>query len=111
LVSWISLGWRIVQPSKHSSLLHLRGGWEPGRDAIHACGTPLVELARLTEKTPGRVLAKLKYLNPGSSKKDRIAMQMIEEAEAEGKLVREKTYIEASVTILEKSYYFANWFD
>lgn len=38
-------------------------------------------------------------------------MQMIEEAEAEGKLVGEKMYIEASVTILEKTYYFANWFD
>ena len=32
----------------------------------------------------GRILGKLEYLNPGFSKKDRIALQMIEEAEAQG---------------------------
>ena len=49
-------------------------------DAIGA--TPLVELARLTHDLPGRLLAKLEYLNPGHSKKDRIARQIIEDAEA-----------------------------
>jgi cysteine synthase A len=48
--------------------------------------TPLVELARLTQDLPGRILAKLEYLNPGHSKKDRIARQIIEDAEAEGAL-------------------------
>lgn len=48
--------------------------------------TPLVELARITRGLEGHILAKLEYLNPGFSKKDRIALQMIEEAEAEGKL-------------------------
>lgn len=48
--------------------------------------TPLVELARLTHNLPGRILAKLEYLNPGYSKKDRIALQMIEEAENNGAL-------------------------
>lgn len=48
--------------------------------------TPLVELSRITRALDGRILAKLEYLNPGFSKKDRIALQMIEEAEAEGKL-------------------------
>jgi cysteine synthase A len=42
--------------------------------------TPLVELARITRGLEGRILAKLEYLNPGFSKKDRIALQMIEEA-------------------------------
>lgn len=48
--------------------------------------TPLVELSRLTEGTTGRILAKLDYLNPGFSKKDRIARQMIEDAENNGEL-------------------------
>jgi cysteine synthase A len=48
--------------------------------------TPLVELARMTGNLEGRILAKLDYLNPGFSKKDRIALQMIEDAEEEGRL-------------------------
>src|ERR1700689_5164397 len=62
---------------------------------IEAIGsTPLVELARLTHGTPGRILAKIEYLNPGFSKKDRIARQMIEEAEASGELTPGKTVVE-----------------
>jgi cysteine synthase len=49
-------------------------------------GTPLVELSRATSGVDGRVLAKLEYLNPGGSKKDRIALRMIEDAEARGDL-------------------------
>lgn len=56
--------------------------------------TPLVELSRLTRGLEGRILAKLEYLNPGFSKKDRIALQMIEEAEAEGKLRPGQTIVE-----------------
>jgi len=56
--------------------------------------TPLVELSRITRGLEGRVLAKLEYLNPGLSKKDRIALQMIEEAEAEGKLKPGQTVVE-----------------
>ena len=56
--------------------------------------TPLVELARLTRGLEGRILAKLEYLNPGFSKKDRIALQMIEEAEADGKLTPGQTVVE-----------------
>ena len=56
--------------------------------------TPLVELARITRGLDGRILAKLEYLNPGFSKKDRIALQMIEEAEAEGKLTEGQTVVE-----------------
>ena len=55
--------------------------------AIEAIGdTPLVDLARLTRDLDGRILAKLEYLNPGFSKKDRIARQIIADAEASGKL-------------------------
>jgi cysteine synthase A len=56
--------------------------------------TPLVELSRLARELEGRILAKLEYLNPGFSKKDRIALQMIEEAEAEGKLEPGQTVVE-----------------
>ena len=36
--------------------------------------TPLIELARITANVDGRILAKLEYLNPGLSKKDRAAL-------------------------------------
>jgi cysteine synthase A len=48
--------------------------------------TPLVELSRITKGWDGKILAKLEYLNPGFSKKDRIARQIIEDAEREGTL-------------------------
>src|SRR5512146_714323 len=56
--------------------------------------TPLVDLSRITRGLKGRILAKLEYLNPGYSKKDRIALQMIEDAEAEGKLKPGQTVVE-----------------
>jgi cysteine synthase len=56
--------------------------------------TPLVELSRLTKGLDGRILAKLEYLNPGFSKKDRIALQMIEEAESSGVLRRGQSVVE-----------------
>ena len=56
--------------------------------------TPLVELSRITRGLEGRILAKLEYLNPGFSKKDRIALQMIEEAEADGRLMPGQTVVE-----------------
>ncbi|MGO8786154.1 MAG: PLP-dependent cysteine synthase family protein [Terriglobia bacterium] len=54
------------------------------REAIG--GTPLVELSRITQGLDGKILAKLEYLNPGFSKKDRIARQIIEDAERDGSL-------------------------
>jgi cysteine synthase A len=63
--------------------------------AIEAIGgTPLVELSRVTRGIDGRILAKLEYLNPGFSKKDRIARQMIEDAEAQGALKPGQTVVE-----------------
>ncbi len=56
--------------------------------------TPMVELARITRGVEGRIVAKLEYLNPGYSKKDRIALQMIEEAEASGALQPGQTVVE-----------------
>jgi cysteine synthase A len=65
--------------------------------AVEAIGqTPLVELTRLVRAAglEGRLLAKLEYLNPGFSKKDRIARQMVEDAEAEGSLRPGQTVVE-----------------
>ena len=56
--------------------------------------TPLVELARLTRGMAGQLLVKLEYLNPGFSKKDRIARQIIEDAEADGTLAPGQTVVE-----------------
>ncbi len=62
---------------------------------IEAIGeTPLVELSRISHGLDGRILAKLDYLNPGFSKKDRIARQMIEDAEASGDLRPGQTVVE-----------------
>ena len=67
----------------------------PLASAIEAIGdTPLVELSRLTAGLAGRILAKLEYLNPGFSKKDRIARQIIEDAEAAGRLQPGQTVVE-----------------
>lgn len=56
--------------------------------------TPLVELARMGRGVEGRILAKLEYLNPGGSKKDRIARQIIDDASADGRLQPAQTVIE-----------------
>jgi len=55
--------------------------------------TPLVELSRITRGKDGRILAKMEYLNPGFSKKDRIARQIIEDAEADGSLQPGQTVV------------------
>ncbi|MCY3780764.1 MAG: PLP-dependent cysteine synthase family protein [Chloroflexi bacterium] len=56
--------------------------------------TPLVELSRITAGLDGRVFAKVEFFNPGYSKKDRIARQMIENAEASGALTPGATVVE-----------------
>jgi cystathionine beta-synthase len=56
--------------------------------------TPIVRLDRLSPRGGGRVVAKLEYLNPGGSVKDRIGMAMIEAAEREGKLRPGGTIVE-----------------
>ena len=48
--------------------------------------TPLVRLRKVTEGAGAEVLAKLEFQNPGGSVKDRIALSMIEAAEAAGKI-------------------------
>ena len=56
--------------------------------------TPIVRLERLSREVPGELLAKLEYLNPGGSVKDRIGLAMLEAAEREGKLRPGGTIVE-----------------
>lgn len=58
--------------------------------------TPLLELSNLEEKLglKARLVAKLEYLNPAGSVKDRIAKAMIDDALASGKLSKNSTIIE-----------------
>src|SRR5512144_2602570 len=56
--------------------------------------TPIVRLERLSRDVPGELLAKLEYLNPGGSLKDRIGLAMIEAAERDGFLKPGGTIVE-----------------
>jgi cystathionine beta-synthase len=56
--------------------------------------TPLVRLNSVTEGITATVLAKVEYFNPGGSVKDRIALRMIEAAEASGELKPGGTIVE-----------------
>ena len=58
--------------------------------------TPLVKLNRLTSELPCMVLAKYETFNPGNSVKDRMALQMIKDAETSGVLKPGGTIIEAT---------------
>ena len=59
-------------------------------------GTPLLELSHIekAEKLEAKLLAKLEYLNPAGSVKDRIAKAILDDAEASGKLGRDSVIIE-----------------
>jgi cysteine synthase A len=56
--------------------------------------TPLLRLNRVTAGAGAEVLAKLEFRNPGASVKDRIALSMIEAAEAAGKIGPETVLVE-----------------
>jgi len=56
--------------------------------------TPLVRMSRFSAGVAPTLLAKVEYLNPGGSVKDRIALAMVEAAEAEGRLKPGGTIVE-----------------
>ena len=58
--------------------------------------TPLVKINKLTREVPALVLAKYETFNPGNSVKDRMALTMIEDAEADGRLKPGGTIIEGT---------------
>ena len=58
--------------------------------------TPLVRINKLAEGVSATVLAKVETTNPGNSVKDRMALQMIEDAEADGRLKPGGTVVEGT---------------
>ena len=62
----------------------------------HIGKTPLVRLQHLATGLPLQVLAKCEHLNPGGSVKDRIALAIVDDAEARGALSRGATLVEAT---------------
>ena len=58
--------------------------------------TPLVQINRITRDLKATVLAKIETTNPGNSIKDRMALKMIEDAEADGRLKPGGTIIEGT---------------
>lgn len=80
---------RIVLPSSkqkrvYNSILETMGN------------TPLVQLAKIGRDLPVSLYAKVEYFNPGGSIKDRIAMNIIEDAERSGRLKPGGTVVEAT---------------
>src|SRR5437588_9960274 len=69
-------------PDRYPTILELVGA------------TPIVRLEKLSPPGGAEILAKLEYLNPGGSVKDRIGLPMIEAAEREGKLRPGGTIVE-----------------
>ena len=66
-------------------------------DVVGAIGhTPMVRLNRIGRDTGATLYAKLEFLNPGNSIKDRIAIQMVLDAEADGRLKPGGTIIECT---------------
>ena len=64
---------------------------------LDVCGnTPLVRLNKLTRGLACNVFAKLEFLNPMGSIKDRIAKYMIEKAEEDGRLKKGQVIVENS---------------
>ena len=55
--------------------------------------TPMVRLSRLQASLPGSLFAKLEYFNPAGSVKDRVALAMIDEAEADGRIADRKSVV------------------
>lgn len=68
-----------------------------GANALELIGnTPLVKINRLNPYKKVNIYAKVEGLNPSGSIKDRIALKMIEQAEKNKELTKDKTIIEAT---------------
>ncbi len=72
-------------------------GYRVAGSALELIGaTPLVRLARISPSSGATVWGKCEFLNPGGSVKDRPALAMIEEAEADGRLPSKSVLVEAT---------------
>src|SRR5687767_10438329 len=73
-----------TQPEIHDNILGTMGN------------TPLVRLNRVSRGVRAQMIAKIEYFNPGSSVKDRIGIDIIEDAERSGKLKPGGTIVEST---------------
>ena len=98
-----------VGPDRRPGSTPVKGLWPgPSRASVTPDGprpqsildlvgnTPVVPLRRVTQGLPYTVLAKLEYLNPGGSVKDRIGAAMVDDAERRGLLKPGGTIVEAT---------------
>jgi cysteine synthase A len=71
----------------------------PARSILDLIGnTPVLELQRIKEKLglEGRIFAKLELLNPGGSKKDRVALEIVRQAKLDGRLAPAQPVVEVT---------------
>ncbi len=70
---------------------------KPCKSILEAIGrTPIVRINRLAKGLPAAIYAKVEFVNPGGSVKDRVALAMVEAAEREGLLKPGGTIVEAT---------------
>lgn len=85
--------WNLLQRHKEN----LRRKLLKNKDYLSLIGnTPLIYIRCLSEETGSIILAKCEFLNPGGSNKDRVAKQIVLEAEASGELVPGGTIFEGT---------------
>lgn len=83
---------RVIRPKQGKGVNNMSGIFTSVEQLIG--NTPLLELAHIAGHPGARILAKLEYLNPAGSAKDRIGLSMLNEAEADGRLKPGGTVIE-----------------
>ncbi|MBK7960630.1 MAG: pyridoxal-phosphate dependent enzyme [Bdellovibrionales bacterium] len=67
------------------------------RSAIDAIGnTPLIELSRIYDG-PGKLFAKMEFVNPGGSVKDRIAVRILQDAYNDAELKKAQPVVEMTI--------------
>ncbi len=84
----------LTEGDRVECIFYMGGGQNPGDITALIGQTPLVQLNRLPEEGVADIYVKLEYLNPGGSVKDRICLNMIEEAERQGTLKPGSTMVE-----------------
>ncbi|KAJ0924255.1 putative cystathionine beta-synthase [Helianthus annuus] len=89
---------RAISHSKHKTLITTHNNKQPKRNGIVGAigNTPLIRINSLSDATGCEILAKAEFLNPGGSVKDRVAVQIIEEALESGQLLKGGVVTEGS---------------
>lgn len=84
-----------IQTGDRVEFVFYMGGGAVAQNVLELIGqTPMVQISKIVEKGSAAVYAKLEMYNPGASVKDRIALNMVEQAEKKGLLVPGSTIVE-----------------